>query len=249
MKTTSLIRPGRLLLPAFLLVSAAAPTFAQTAALTPVVAQTNAAYFAEKPMADKGYWRLHVDDATNTTLIDFYGRDHALVYQEAIPNQSVLLTPQNRQLLNEVTERLTNSRLLASAATVTGLDELPPATESVATVLTAYEMANRTGFRVNSYITPAGVLQVRWNNPDRDEVKVLLLNAEERPLYNERSSVDEFRRGYNLSRLDEGTYTLVVTHNHKPHTFRVSLRQPESGPHRVEQKTPRTLASVLVDGK
>lgn len=236
------------MLPAALLGSVAPPTFAQKATLPVTVSPADSAYFTEQRPADKGYWRLHIEPATLTTVIDFYGRNHALVYQEIIPNQPVKLTAQNSRLLDQVTERLTNSRLLASAAPVSAPNGFSPATASEETVLTAYEMATRTGFRTNAYVVHDGVLRVQWNNPEQNPIELVFQDDQQHVLYRERSLRGKFQRGYNLSQLVDGTYTLTVLHNRKPHTFRVSLHHRPGLTCQVEQKMPQTLASALLEG-
>ncbi len=237
MKTGLSIRFGRFIAPTALLLGVATSTFAQTAiATSPVTVPT------ETSATNKGYWRLHVEAGTHTTLIDFYSRDHQLVYQESIMDRPVRLTPENCRLLDQVTERLTETPLLASAAT--GSERLVPATRlGNSDVLTSHELAmQQNGFRINSYVTSKGVLKVGWLNPDGNPVELSLLDDRRVRLFNERSSLSQFRRGYNLGQLPDGTYTLRITHNGKPHTYRVSLQNLT---YQIESKNAGSLVDRL----
>ena len=84
-------------------------------------------------------------------------------------------------------------------------------------------------------------------NLHRNLIQLALLDDRQHPLYDERLFQGQFRRSYDLSQLAGGSYTLVVTHNQKPHTFRISVHHPLSATYGVEPKTPGTLAGVLTD--
>lgn len=208
---------------------------------------SDSAYFTEKPPIDKGYWRLSIDPVTHSTLIDFYGHNHKLVYQEIIPNSPVKLTPQRRGLLDQVAERITSERLLASADPTAGFGGPRPATDAAETVLTTYEAASQSGFRTNSYVTTGGTLRVNWDKRDPTFVDLSLLDKARQPLYAERTATNQFRRAYDLRGLADGTYTLLLTHAQRFYTFRVSLRHDRTPKYVVTPQTPRTLAGALVE--
>ncbi len=221
-----------------------------TALLSCTAAATNAqdsAYADTKPSADKGYWQLKTDAIAQNTTIDFYGRDHQLVYQETIPGQYVKLNKRNRRLLDETTEQLTDNRLLASAIKTTPLITSP--TNSVSSDKASSTAPAASQFETLSYINANGVLRVAWNNPGQEKTSLSILDDQKRVIHQEHSFTDKFRARYNLSQLESGrTYTLMVVNNRTPYTYRISMNTQQITNYKVQETTPGKLTSKLGSG-
>lgn len=167
----------------------------------------------------KGYWRLHTDADVRATRVRFYDADHRLLYEETLSNQFVRLTERNVARLDDICDRLTSGRLVASALPLTDLTDAPTVTMLAVRAEAAHMAAvptetNRKGYAIlphTYYQANLNRLLLSLSNPDRHRLDITL-HSEQKSLemYFETTNAREFGRKLNLVGLPEGRYTLTI---------------------------------------
>lgn len=166
-----------------------------------------------------GYWRLHTEAGSRTTVVRFYRADNQLLYEESMGNRYVRLTKRNVARLDNMLNRLVSGTLIASSVKAQPMNEVSAesairtradATRQVATV----SPTNKKGYAIDA----TGYYQARFNrlfltvvNPDRHRMDIMLLDEQKHlHLFWETDNGPEYMRRLSLTELPAGHYTLVI---------------------------------------
>jgi hypothetical protein len=168
-------------------------------------------YYAS-PNAGKGYWEVHTDYRTRSTVVDFFDTDRKPIYQEILPKKYVKLTKKNIRQFDRLLEQLTSRNLVSSSVKSYELtaDTRPGYPTTVPHVSNGVQGINNS-LAQNIFVSDLGKLKIILKNPDQHQLGISLLDPELRPVYQENpGGLASYSRLLNISRLGEGTYHLLI---------------------------------------
>ena len=221
------------------------PNFAWLTVFMLLNAQTGKAQVEQttrQPVADssRGYWRLNTQADSRTTLIQFFGPNHQLLYVENLPEKWVKLSRKNQKQFDQLLEQLVDNQLVTSRIKTEILPptpELPtPANVTVRSNSPQNAPSADATYRVHAYVNSIGKLYMVVDNPERLRYKILVADQKDRTLYEEFTNHDQYRRKLDLSPLSRDSYQLVVQIDNKPFIYNIRRQdtrfaysiQPES---------------------
>ncbi|GAB3951146.1 hypothetical protein GCM10028805_30680 [Spirosoma harenae] len=229
------------------------------AGLAQLINQTTIPNAAEIDSA-RGYWRLNTQATTRSTIVQFFGTNRQLLYEEILPEKWVKLTRKNQRQFDQLLDHLVANQLLTARIET---EPLPPTSAEpvLATsprLNTAENSASAiSSYRVHAYINPNGKLYVIVNNPDRLRYAIKVVDQHNQSLYEEFTNLERYRRKLDVSSLTQHSYQVVVRIDNKPYTYKVKMQdtkvayslQPSSvtnqqiipEPNREETKPSATL--------
>ncbi|QIP16254.1 hypothetical protein G8759_28250 [Spirosoma aureum] len=205
-------------IPVFILLLQAQPGHAQVDQTTPEIAA------GTDP--DRGYWRLKTQAATRSTLVQFFGTNKQLLYEEILPEKWVKLSRKNQKQFDQLLAQLLANQLLADRIKT---EPMPPTpVEPVPPRVTArsnrsqYYSSTMAAYRVHAYVNSTGKLYLIVDNPDRLRYKILVADQNNREVYEEFTNHNKYMRKLDLSALPYDSYQLIVQIDNKPFIYKIS---------------------------
>ncbi|UFH57148.1 hypothetical protein [Spirosoma sp. KNUC1025] len=197
-------------------------------------AQTSRAQFEQltypnKAEADssKGYWRLKTLAASRSTLVQFFGPAGQLLYEENLPEKWVKLSRKNQKQFDQLLEQLLANQLLSSRIKTELLPPTPVLPTRARTTIRTSDSPNATSatYRVHAYVNPSGKLYLIVDNPDQLRYKILVADQQNRPLYEEFTNHEQYRRKLDLSALPNNAWQVTVQIDKKPYIYKVRKQE------------------------
>lgn len=160
----------------------------------------------------KGHWQLFTDATTLTTSIKFFDGQNHLLYEEVMPRKYIKLTKRNINQINLAFDLVTQNNLIRSKVKANPLLSIvsrPPSNFNQTKDARDYAGGN---IKLNTYkITNTAKFYLAFQNPDRNRLKIYIMNEAKQIIYDERTNITNYKRRYNFSGLHAGMYTLVLT--------------------------------------
>ncbi|QHV96116.1 hypothetical protein [Spirosoma endbachense] len=207
-------------LPVFMLLMLTQTGYAQIDQTTPEIAA------GTDP--DRGYWRLKTQAATRSTLIQFFGLNKQLLYEEILPEKWVKLSRKNQKQFDQLLAQLLANQLLADRIKTEPLPptlvEPVPSQVAVRSNTSHYYSSTMAAYRVHAYVNPTGKLYLIVDNPDRLRYKILVSDQHNREVYEEFTNHNKYMRKLDLSALPYDSYQLIVQIDNKPFIYKISRR-------------------------
>lgn len=194
-------------------------------------------HYAYPADSSNGYWRLHTDYASRSTVIRFFDANRQLIYQETLRGRYVKLKKRNTRLFDLTLHRLINNQLLSSQVKshelLAGNDRMPISAFIRPTALPD-EPAPATDvtrtFAANPTVTSAGKLKVVFINPAQDRILISLIDDAHRGVYKELSTLPSYKRLVDITQLPEGTFTFAIEAPQRKYKYRLTIG-PDKGPY------------------
>ena len=172
-----------------------------------------------------GYWRLKTQASSRSTLIQFFGPNNQLLYVENLPEKWVKLSRKNQKQFDQLLEQLLANQLVTSRIKTEILPPTPelPAPPRVTVRPNSPQNASSTeaSYRVHAYVNSVGKLYLIVDNPDRLHYKILVADQKDRPLYEEFTNHNQYRRRLDLSALPHDSYQVIVQIDNKPFIYKI----------------------------
>ncbi|RIV21344.1 hypothetical protein DYU11_18230 [Fibrisoma montanum] len=215
--------------------------FVLSALPTAAIGQTPNAHYAYPADSSNGYWRLHTDYASRSTMIRFYDRDRHLIYQETLSGRYVKLRKRTIRLFDSMLNRLVNNQLLSPHMKTHELladnERLPinaflrPSTLRDETTVSP-DGTNR--FVSQPLVNSEGKLRVIFLNPGQDRVFISIDDSSFNPIYRDISSLPAYKRAIDVSHLPEGTFRFMIATKQQTRTYRLTIGRG-SVPYRLDE--------------
>ncbi|MBC8155696.1 MAG: hypothetical protein H7Z72_22645 [Bacteroidetes bacterium] len=159
-------------------------------------------------------------------MVQFFGPNQQLLYQETLPEKWVKLTRRNQYQFNRLLKQLVASQLLASRIRMEPLPasiaqpQLPPVNEPADGAPNTLSSPGT----VHAYINQAGKLKVIVDNPQHQRYVIELVNEQGWLLYQEFTNHAQYRRWLDVSELGVNPCRLVVRFKGSPIMYQLSHR-------------------------
>jgi hypothetical protein len=175
---------------------------------------------------DRGYWRLKTQAATRSTLVQFFGLNKQLLYEEILPEKWVKLSRKNQKQFDQLLAQLLANQLLADRIKTepmppTPVEPVPPQV-TLRSNTSHYYSSTMAAYRVHAYVNPTGKLYLIVDNPDRLRYKILVSDQNNREVYEEFTNHNKYMRKLDLSALPYDSYQLLVQIDNKPFIYKIS---------------------------
>ena len=175
-----------------------------------------------------GFWHTYTDHAQRNTTVQFFNKEHQLLYEETLNGQYIDLNRKNVSVLDNLLARLTTNQLVSENVRATPLTNESVYYKAKPLKLSQSMNINRPeGFDVQSVVLQdrARVL-VQVVNPEGYRVHVYLDNEHGETIYYNSVVKLVFGQSFKLAELPSGNYTVrVVTYNSRfQHTQRFEYR-------------------------
>lgn len=175
--------------------------------------------------SSRGYWRLKTQAATRSTLIQFFGGNHQLLYEEILPEKWVKLSRKNQKQFDELLAQLLDNQLVTSRIKTeilppTPVETVPPSVP-VKSTPAPYSASTTAAYQVHAYVNSSGKLYLIVNNPDRLRYKISVVGQGNRSLYEEFTNHNQYRRKLDLSALLQDSYQVLVQIDDKPFIYKI----------------------------
>ncbi|CCH52470.1 hypothetical protein BN8_01474 [Fibrisoma limi BUZ 3] len=197
---------------------------------TAAIGQATNAHYTYPADSSNGYWRLHTDYASRSTIIRFYDRDRQLIYQETISGRYVKLNKRTVRLFDSMLDRLVNNQLLSAHVRTHELlasNERVPINAFLRPSLlrdeptTSPEEANR--FVTQPLVNSEGKLRVIFLNPRQERVLISIEDNSYNSIYRDISSLSAYKRAIDVSQLPEGTFRFRIATKQQTRTYRLTI--------------------------
>lgn len=161
----------------------------------------------------KGHWLLLTDAATRTTTIKFFDGQNNLLYEEAIPGKYIKLTNRNINRINQTFDLVTRNDLILSKVKANLLISLASNPSSQIRNTKYASQANAgANIKLNTFKIPnTAKFHLAFHNPDRERIKIYVINNTKQVIYDENLNSAAYNRRYDFTGLHPGKYTLVLT--------------------------------------
>ncbi|GAB4050317.1 hypothetical protein GCM10028810_44270 [Spirosoma litoris] len=215
--------------------------------------------------SSRGYWQLTTQASTRSTIVQFFGPDRHLLYEEIMPEKWVKLSRKNQKQFDQLLAKLVANQLLTDRIKTEALPPTPaePKMPNVSVKTNASSYANSTvnSYLVHAYINQTGKLYLIVDNPDRYRYMVKVIDQGGQSLYEEFTNHDRYRRRLDLSSLPNDAYQVVVQINNKPFVYKLkrhanrmayslqspSALKPQPGTEPNRADNDRLLMPVSID--
>ncbi|GAB4038381.1 hypothetical protein [Spirosoma jeollabukense] len=200
-----------------------------------------------QPDSTRGYWRLNTQAATRSTLVQFFGPNHQLLYVENLPEKWVKLSRKNQKQFDQLLAQLLANQLVMSrikTETLPPTPELPAPTHVSVNASSPQNLPSTVAsYRVHAYVNPAGKLYLIVDNPDHLRYKIWVADQKDRTLYEEFTNHDQYRRRLDLSALPTDSYQVTVQIDNKPFTYKIR-RQEASFAYSIHPESVNKEATI-----
>ena len=168
---------------------------------------------------EKGRWQVYTQAASRNTIIQFYGSDENLIYEEILPEKWVKLTRKNQIKLDKLLEQVLSNQLLISRLRT---QALPPAPR-LPTKSTNNQIVDSAAvsYVVNAFVSGEGKVHIAVNNPEQLRYMIQILDDRKRTVYQEFSNRDEFRRRFDITAIQTSELEVIIEINKKRHVYHV----------------------------
>ncbi|QMW03992.1 hypothetical protein [Spirosoma foliorum] len=175
--------------------------------------------------SSRGYWQLTTQASTRSTMVQFFGPDHHLLYEEIMPEKWVKLSRRNQKQFDQLLAKLVANQLLTDRIKTEALPPTPTEPEqprvSVKASTSSYANSTVNSYLVHAYINQTGKLYLIVDNPDRYRYMVKVIDQGGQSLYEEFTNHDRYRRRLDLSSLPNDAYQVVVQIDNKPFVYKL----------------------------
>lgn len=198
------------------------PTAAQVFATEVAHVQTTTHPYVE---SDKGYWQVHTDPNSRSTVVQFFDSVHHLLYQESMPRKYIKLTRRNVKQFDALLAKLMARELLSDKVKTYDLiadSRTEYRTWDVETTMPASEV-NITTAMTNVYVVQGGKMKVILKNPALEYYDIRMIDSDLRTVYFERTNGSEYGRWFDVSKLAEGSYSIHITSPRKKLNYKLLI--------------------------
>lgn len=177
---------------------------------------------AQKPNekeSENGRWQVYTQAETRNTIIQFYGKDENLIYEEILPEKWVKLTRKNQIKLDKLLEQVLSNQLLISRLKTQVLPSVP----RLPTKSTNNQNVDSStvSYVVNAFVSGDGKVHIAVNNPEQLRYMIQILDDKKRSVYQEFSNRDEFRRRFDITAIQTSELEVIIEINKKRHVYHV----------------------------
>lgn len=172
----------------------------------------------------KGYWQVHTDPNTRSTVVQFFDGSNQLLYQESMSRKYIKLSRRNVRVFDELLARLMDRELLSSK--VKSYDLVADSrTEfrSAAPVEAPVGGANVKTAVSNIYVVREGKMKIILKNPAEERYDIRIMDTNMRTVYYESMNHAAYGRWFDMSRLEQGTYSIHITSPRKKLNYKLTV--------------------------
>lgn len=188
----------------------------------PILGQSH--YSSEE--SGKGYWQLHTDFSSKSTIVQFFDADHQPIYQETMPRKYIKLTKKNIRRFDNLLSQLMNKNLLTSMVRSYDLvaDNRPDFRDihKPEANTAGFSESSKT-FASNVYVLDKGKLKIILKNPTQDFFTVTIRDSELRTIYYEPINNTSYGRWFDISNLQEGAYNVQINSKNKRLAYKLTV--------------------------
>ncbi|MDR6806844.1 hypothetical protein J2Y45_004036 [Dyadobacter sp. BE34] len=175
--------------------------------------------------SSRSYWRVLTDAGSRNTRVQFFGKDHALLYQEDVPEKWIRQNKRNQRRLDKLLADISANQLIVARLKT---EELPA--EPVRTGLApATEMHEggviKTSYQFHVTINSAGKVRLAVNNPESLRYKIEIADYRDKIVYQEFTSHDQYRRYFDISPVIGDTAKVILTIDEKRFVYNIRREQ------------------------
>lgn len=196
----------------------------------------------------RGYWQLKTQAATRSTLIQFFGPNQQLLYEEIIAGKWVKLSRKNQKQFDQLLDQLLANQLLTNRIDTETLPPTPadpiPSRLSVGSSPSQDSPSTTASYLVHAYVNSTGKLYLIVDNPDRLRYSVKVIDRGGSALYEEFTNRDQYRRRLDISALPHDAYQVVVQIDNKPFIYKVK-RQENKMAYTIQPQSPLNSQAVV----
>jgi hypothetical protein len=174
----------------------------------------------------QGYWQLHTDFSSKSTIVQFFDADHQPIYQETMPSKYIKLTKKNIRRFDHLLSQLMNKNLLTSMVRSYDLiaDNRPDFRDISRPVTNAASLSESSKtFTSNIYVLNKGKMKIMLKNPTREFFTVTIRDSELRTIYYEPIAYTSYGRWFDVSNLQEGAYTVQINSKIKRLSYKLTV--------------------------
>ncbi len=184
------------------------------ASLVPVAAQVPASLVSTQAYveSDKGYWQVHTDPNSRSTVVQFFDGSNHLLYQESMARKYIKLTKRNVRLFDDLLAKLMARELLSEKVKAYDLvADSRTDYHSMSEPEWAAPAVNMKTAMSNVYVVQKGKMKVILKNPAFESYDIRIIDNELRTIYYERVKDQTYGRWFDLSQLGQGTYSIHIS--------------------------------------
>jgi hypothetical protein len=203
------------------------------------------AHYRDPNNPGKGYWQIYTNAQTRSTSIKFFDSQKYLLYEEVIPGKYIKLTNRNINRINQTFDQITQNNLVVSKIKS---DQLPAnhTRKSAVGEKATHRNNNQNGgskITLNTFKIPNTTkLHLTFQNPNRERIKIYLMNDAKQIIYDENVNRNYYNRNLDFAGLHPGKYMLVLTTTNRK--FRYTEQIQIGGSSRTWQSSPPLPALI-----
>lgn len=174
------------------------------------------------------YWRVLTDAKSRNTRVQFFGKDHVLLYEEDMPDKWIRQNKRNQRRLNKLLAEISANQLIITRLKTEELPaepvrkDVPPATE-----MHQGEVINAS-YQFHVTINSAGKVRLAVNNPGSLRYKIEIADYKDKIVYQEFTSHGQYRRYFDISPVIGDTAKVILTIDEKRFVYNIRREQRSS---------------------
>lgn len=182
-------------------------------------------YLSAEADSSGSYWRVLTDVRSRTTRVQFFGKDHALLYQEDVPEKWIRQNKRNQRRLNKLLADISANQLIITRLKT---EELPAAPVRRA-LPEAREMREgdvmKASYQFHVTVNSAGKVRLAVNNPQDLRYKIEIADYRDKIVYQEFTSHGQYRRYFDISPVIGDTAKVILTIDEKRFVYNIRREQ------------------------
>lgn len=182
-------------------------------------------HLSAKADSSGSYWRVLTDARSRNTRVQFFGKDHVLLYEEDVPDKWIRQSKRNERRLNKLLAEILANQLIIKRLKTEELPAepvrkgLPPATE-----MHQGEVIDAS-YQFHVTINSAGKVRLAVNNPGSLRYKIEIADYRDRVVYQEFTNHDQYRRYFDISPVTGDTAKVILTIDEKRFVYNIRREQ------------------------
>lgn len=171
------------------------------------------------------YWRVFTDARSRTTRVQFFSKDHALLYQEDVPEKWIRQNKRNQRRLNRLLADISANQLIITRLKT---EELPaePVRKALPPAMGMQEGdVMKASYQFHVTINSAGKVRLAVNNPQSLRYKIEIADYRDKIVYQEFTSHGQYRRYFDISPVIGDTAKVILTIDEKRFVYNIRREQ------------------------
>lgn len=174
------------------------------------------------------HWKILTDAKSRKTRVQFFASDQTLLYEEEIPEKWIKQNKRNRQRLDRLLADINANKLIVSRLRTQELSAEPVKAAASVQPENTSPADEQASYRIHVAINSDGKIRLAVDNPKILRYKIEIVDYKERIIYQEFTSLGQYRRYIDISPAISQAAQLILTIDKKRLIYNITREERKS---------------------